>query len=320
MSTSRVRWRRGGFTLVELLVVIAIIGILIALLLPAVQAAREAARRTQCTNNLKQWGLAFHNYHDIVKVFPFAATDRPRHTFVMSLWPYLEQTALFQGYNQSRHFYEVPNTITNTLDGICAKAVPLYYCPSDGGRMYTEPDPYWRATGNYVVNWGNWTIPSIASGSNPTNGAGAAPFGFDDNQGNDANRPRSSSIAAITDGTSNTMLMSEERRCLGLTEWDGRGDPQNDDKGWPSCRFMTVLTPNSSAPDVCSACGAQSTAAVGMPCTTGPLRHHAARSLHPGTVNVAMGDGSVKSVSDSIDLAVWRAAGSMNGKEALSLP
>src|ERR1700748_2155678 len=91
------RWR--GFTLIELLVVIAIIAILIGLLVPAVQQVREAANRTQCQNNLHQWGIAMHNYHDSFKTLPPGSTNNPRHTYVIHLWPYFEENTLARGYD-----------------------------------------------------------------------------------------------------------------------------------------------------------------------------------------------------------------------------
>jgi len=182
--------------------------------------------------------------------------------------------------------------------------------------LYDQSNIYWNALGNYHVNWGNFTIPSTGS----TNGVGAAPFGYDDALGQDGGYARSVNMAAITDGTANTMLMAEARRKLVATESDGRGECLNDDGGWPSCRFMTVLTPNSSAADVMAGCGTVSSAASGAPCTTGTYKQVAARSLHPGGVNVLLADGSVRFVSGTIDLALWRAAGSMNGGESQALP
>ena len=117
--------RRPAFTLVELLVVIAIIGVLVALLLPAVQSAREAARRTQCLNHMRQWGLGMHMHADSYQKLPDAAKSNPRTVWVMELWPFVEQKALHSAYRFDLGFWEVPNTVLNSLDSPCSKRINI---------------------------------------------------------------------------------------------------------------------------------------------------------------------------------------------------
>src|SRR5262245_59255686 len=148
-----------GFTLIELLVVIAIIAILIGLLLPAVQKVREAAARLKCQNNLKQWALAMHNYHDANGHLPFGSTNNSAHTvrqtWVMYVWPYVEQDNLARQNNYKNPFYVPPATVWFTLNGLCGQHVPVYLCPSDNGLIDQSVGQYQRTRGNYVVNWGN---------------------------------------------------------------------------------------------------------------------------------------------------------------------
>jgi prepilin-type N-terminal cleavage/methylation domain-containing protein len=213
---------RAAFTLIELLVVIAIIAILIGLLLPAVQKIRAAAARAQCENNLKQWGLGLHNYHDTIKYFPYGTnranpggTEQPgttalpagstaaRRTMYTLVWPYMEQGALANAYNYTLGFYQAPNCIVNTTNGLVAQPVSYYYCPADRPGAYWEGDQYYRSRGNYVPNYG----PQLLF----TPGVRNAPFGWTSSGGFGEFVPYHTRILDITDGTSNTLLMSELR-------------------------------------------------------------------------------------------------------------
>ncbi|MCA9100401.1 MAG: DUF1559 domain-containing protein [Planctomycetales bacterium] len=297
---------RHGFTLVELLVVIAIIGILIALLLPAVQAAREAARRSQCTNNLKQWGLSMHMFHDTHGQLPAGARNNPRQTWVMFLWPFIEQNSL-EGLNDTNQpFYLPPGTIQKTLDGLTGKFVAQYYCPSDIGTDQTQAD-YARRRGNYVVNWGNSRYGQV---DEPT---GMAPFSHIKG---DRSKPRDTPFAKIKDGTSNTLLMSETLKAWSRMDNDWRGDIHNDDGVF---RFHTLLSPNTSAPDIIQNGWFQPTGDPGMPAVAGAREAQvsAARSRHPGGVLVSLCDGSTRFIGNGIALNAWMAYGTMNGKEVI---
>jgi prepilin-type N-terminal cleavage/methylation domain-containing protein/prepilin-type processing-associated H-X9-DG protein len=305
---------RRGFTLVELLVVIAIIGILVGLLLPAVQAAREAARRMQCTNHLKQWALANHNFHDAFKRFPKGSSNggvEKRQTWVMYLWPYVEQTALYQQSNLQEHFYLTPNTIPNTLNGTVGKRVPIYLCPSDNGQIDQNVGTYQRTRGNYVVNWGNvWYGQPDNSVPPPPN---KAPF---NNTNGNRTLPAKVTFGSIVDGTSNTLLMSEYLMAKSPNDNDWRGDIHNDDGVF---RFHTLLTPNTSSPDIIVNGWFQTTGDPRMPAAAGANQRNAARSRHTGGVNAARCDGSIGFVSDSVNLLVWQSMGSMNGGEVGSI-
>jgi len=310
---NRARLNKPGFTLVELLVVIAIIGILVALLLPAIQAAREAARRTQCTNNLKQWGLGMQNYHDTWTKLPFGAVSGSsaagpkRHTWVPGMWPFIEQSVLYDRYDFNLVFHVPPNIVQNTLDGVVAETVPSYYCPSNPGARIWKGDTYWRARGHYLLNWGSGgiTIPQATT---------MAPFGY---IGGTNTNPFSCGLNAFVDGTSTTLLMSEGAVPLSETSNDARGDFMNDDTAYCGFAFMTTNTPNTTVPDNVANCTA--TSIPHAPCANngGAQRMQAARSLHPGGVNAMLADGAVRFVSSNIDLATWRALGTMQGGEVV---
>jgi prepilin-type N-terminal cleavage/methylation domain-containing protein/prepilin-type processing-associated H-X9-DG protein len=315
-SPTRQGFRNQGFTLVELLVVIAIIGILVALLLPAVQAAREAARRTKCSNNLKQWVLAMHNHHDTLLRFPYGSTNdahvNKRKTWVMFVWPYIEQNTLADQGNPTVPFYNPPYTIHGTLNGLCGRKLEAYYCPTDGAGLKDQSSgTYQRVRGNYVVNWGNALYDDTQAA--PVGTAIGSKFGPFFHMGGNRSRPGEVAFREIIDGTSNTLMLSEALMAKVATDNDWRGDIHNDDGVF---RFHTVTTPNSTAPDLIS-----STTFFTpdldprMPVALGNPQRAAARSRHPGGVMAALCDGSVRFYSDTIALTSWQALGSMAGGE-----
>ena len=296
---------RQGFTLVELLVVIAIIGILVALLLPAVQQAREAARRTHCLNNTKQWGLSMHLYHDANRKLPVGSRNNPRQTWVMYLWPFIEESALHAANNTDEHFYLPPGTIARTMDGLTGQFVSIYYCPSDAIGQDQTRGTYQRRRGNYVVNWGN---SKYGQRREPE---AKAPFSHIQGR---RSAPRVTSIRKIKDGTSKTLLMSEVLKAWSLDDNDWRGDIHNDDGEF---RFHTLLTPNTSAPDVIQNGWFQHTGDPLMPAVAGSSAAQvtAARSRHAGGVNAVFCDGSMRFMNNEVALVVWQALGSMDGNE-----
>jgi prepilin-type N-terminal cleavage/methylation domain-containing protein/prepilin-type processing-associated H-X9-DG protein len=311
--------RRRAFTLVELLVVIAIISVLIGMLLPAVQKVREAAARTQCENNFKQWGLAMSMYNDTMNALPPGANHSPRCTWVPFLWPYIEQTALATLYGNplTQQFYQPNAIIQSTLNGACAQQVKIYSCPSDRPGAYTKADAYWRCRGNYAVNFGPITLPSS------TNLVG--PFGYQNNGGNLNDVPSKppnppnpqvgplvTAIQRIRDGSSNTLLMSEIIMAPSDTDADGYGDFFNDDDNGQGGRFMTINTPNTGT-DNMAACINDNPQYV--QCNTNTPYQLTARSYHVSGVNTLFGDGSVHFISNAVNQSVWQALGSANGGE-----
>jgi prepilin-type N-terminal cleavage/methylation domain-containing protein len=222
---------KQGFTLVELLVVIAIIGVLVALLLPAVQAAREAARRSQCTNNMRQLGLALQNYESSRQTFPGGSKSSPRTSFCAYLLPYLEQGNRLSGYDFNVSW---PNQEWKVQEQMFSY-MTVYHCPSDrtlqklSGSAISSGKAPPRHKGNYGANYGK---------DKYKNARDWAPFA--QNFGSEARE--------ITDGLSNTIAMMEMLQAPSPEgKVDRRGDIWNEGPG--NYQIMTRLPPNSSEPD-----------------------------------------------------------------------
>lgn len=338
---------KKGFTLVELLAVIAIIGALVGMLLPAVQVARESARRAACTSTLKQWTLAMLNHHEAKRAFPYIANRKAAsgteigtdgftayRPWVVSVWPYIEQVELFNCWNFTVKYNDTGSTPIGGMrnSGIVEKLLPINYCPSDKPSAYlcTRGSSLGTNSGNcgarlnYVVNGG----PGSWLQTTP-----AAPFGFSGGSVLSNFVPFCTNLKAVTDGSSQTLLMSE-LKCFpsdqGVLPANSSGTTTStyadaDTRGhfWSGVggvAFSTSATPNSGV-DTSYGQGCRADFdPVGMPCqnATGSLNTpHAARSRHPGGVNVSMCDGAVKFVEDGISLGTWQELSTMKSGKTI---
>jgi prepilin-type N-terminal cleavage/methylation domain-containing protein/prepilin-type processing-associated H-X9-DG protein len=337
------RTPRSGFTLIELLVVIAIIAILIGLLLPAVQKVREAAARMSCQNNMHQLALAVHNYHDVYKAFPqgkgpsFAGCPvYARWSLHSQLLPYIEQDNLYRSID----FARAPET--PGMEGVigfmpawmnpgrenataCRTAVKGFICPSDPAPI----NPDWPGQNNYYASQGVQFLCDLTESQAST----IAPAERPDGPLYYLSQKR---LTDLTDGTSNTALFSEKRRGTGIP------DPKTDmkvmpvqstlDSAYATCAAINPLTatPLTSKQgyswvmgEMCcttynhvSTPNTTTCASTGFP---GNMSNMAMvvppSSKHPGGVNVAFGDGSVRFIPDSVSLSAWRAMGTISGGE-----
>ena len=306
--------RRSGFTLIELLVVIAIIAVLIALLLPAVQQAREAARRSQCRNNLKQFGLALQTHHDVIKRFPLGAVwtnpttyyDAPRSGWNYSLFPYLELDSLYRqipkaGTQGWTPWYSAEATNPN---GPTRKVIPVWQCPTDNGVNFNSQAWGVFSLGNYHAFFGGLNLGGAVANQPTQRAAFGINFG--------------AKLSDITDGTSNTMALGEYLRSRGGA-MDQRGMPWGDQPGYG--QIYTQLSPNSNSPDFIYQGWCDTQPKANLPCISGdggPNNHVAARSLHVGGVHVVLADGAVRFINQNVDLlSVWRALATISGKEII---
>jgi prepilin-type N-terminal cleavage/methylation domain-containing protein len=329
---------RSAFTLIELLVVIAIIAILIALLLPAVQQAREAARRTQCKNNLKQLGLALHNYLDTHSVFPpsgcisMATTSQQPWSAQAYILPFLDGGNIYSNINFSLGYHHAVNTSAYPPFGPAATRVPVLLCPSDPNdrtRLSSTGTPEHYPL-SYALNMGRYLI------FNPTNqGNGGGAFA-----------PNSRlSTRDFTDGTSNTLGLAEvkafnprvhdatgvateptsaDQVSSGYTA-GGAFSAANGHTEWVCGRaihngFTTLFTPNRFVPHVVSGVTYDidvSSNREGTSLTDPTYGVITSRSYHEGIVHTMLMDGSVRSISENIDTQVWRSLGTRSGGEVI---
>ncbi len=348
MLSSRTERGRSGFTLIELLVVIAIIAVLIALLLPAVQAAREAARRTQCVNNLKQMGLGIHNYIGTNDMFPPSATKGGWNLTSNELsWRamILPQMELGPQYNSINFSLQMNQNPYPAMLTVWYTTFNVFLCPSDGQgqspagfaplgntgsvpTLNSTPDParpYVPIT-NYMMSFGdNYAIGNLTSQQNPWEtpfGTTAVPpnpqigvagfWGTKDSGGSmrgfaDYRDGQTATIASVTDGTSNTILLGESLPAE---------DPNNEMWGFTGGASGVTIPINWKTSNRSGACAGS----WGSPDWTCAFSYagRGFKSRHPGGANFLFADGSVKFMKNSVNRATYAALGSRNGGEVVS--
>ncbi len=285
--------RRHAFTLVELLVVIAIIGVLVSLLLPAVQAAREAARRMSCLNNMKQISLAVHNYHDTYNQLPPGVpTTISGSSAFTAILPYLEQSNAYQ-------LYDFTKGNSDPVNQECVKQrVQAFICPTNVFLRHVpnECDGNFRAPGTYAFCSGSGDPYGTPTSGDPNNGAIVNAF--------------STNFASITDGTSNTFLAGESHwsfRDYMFTSGTCNGQVRGGFSYWSSPYPLATLF-TTHGPFNPQARDGDSNRLMNF------------RSNHPGGLNMANCDGSVRFWNQNVDHAILDAMATRSGGEVVQAP
>jgi prepilin-type N-terminal cleavage/methylation domain-containing protein len=358
--------RRAGFTLVELLVVIAIIGVLVALLLPAVQAAREAARRSSCGNNLKQLGIALHNFHDVNLSFPPGGVDDDTNSlgWGAAILPFIEQQPLYQridavfapttpanvgdpkpimllksmnthpnidswaaGPTQAGQPWDNRNTAHQTT---IETFLPAFFCPSSALRRADDDND---ATSSYVGCIGTTTLnySAWAGGNNPdavTHQNGILLYS------NRNTRAVATDMAAIMDGTSNTILLGEVGKSLDVTPqvtnhpcfpiWAGGNvDGGNNSRFIGSCLRITGHGGQLGTATLPTVAPLNMKLPIPPPApsnTSTDISNMCFGSYHPGGAQFTLGDASVRFISDTVNANVYMAMGGRNEGVPAQLP
>ena len=334
---------RLGFTLIELLVVIAIIAILVALLLPAVQQAREAARRTQCKNNLKNIGLAVHNFHDVNDALPPLTSEAGGPTFWLHILPYIEQAQLYQAYQSAgfgNHMNANYETVVADIGNFSAP--DAFFCPTyrgtdvrtDGTARGCKSDyavVFMQGRGSdtnadYSDTENQWWLYHNTNNTNDLarqKGAITPADGRNLPEGlanNNANRREFASfitpLVRITDGTSNTVMVGEKAQVR--SDWNESDDPDFDhtdhsvfvtDAGWREFHATRNMRYRLRTDVIQENFGAGNNWQDDVPEATNPARGMGFGSGHTGIVHFLLCDGSVQAISENIDQRIqWRLA------------
>lgn len=302
--------RRGAFTLVELLVVIAIIGVLVALLLPAVQAAREAARRMKCQNNLKQLALAHQNYHDTFGQLVPGCIRSNGTSWTALILPFLEQRNLHEQFDFSPGNYLTNGGVRRAQNGLTK--IPMFLCPSSPAEKMMMGAPNHVNTPDLVNGTPPYTLHyymNMGPKGTSTNGAAyedslvGSHGGF--SLAGVCNIDSKYKLKDITDGTSFTFLLGENSR--------------HDTKYGSRFRNWMRGCDNSGDQEICGCRNYVNAINAPVPATSTTFNDIAMGSMHPAGTNFAMCDGAVKFVSQNIELGVYKATSSRNGDETRTI-